>query len=317
MTAIVGRQLTFSTRLSRIRCTRYCYTTTASPKTQSTREELSLLGKSYPTDEWTNVSAPIVETLSRKLHLQSSHPIGILRSIIEARFPAEKYTRYTNLPPIVTVKQNFDSLGIPLDHPGRSRTDTYYVNANTVLRTHTSAHQAETFHSCPTPGFLISADVYRRDSIDKSHYPSFHQMEGAMVWPRNPQEDISSEIERDIKMLPKLDLVVEDPMPAFHEQNPKQQEHSHAESIAISTHLKRTLEGVVEEIFGRARMAAGITSGEKLRVRWIDAYFPFTSPSYELEVLWEGEWLELLGCGVVAQPVLENAGIPHLRTQLR
>ena len=105
-------------------------------------------------------------------------------------------------------------------------------------------------------------------------------------------------------------------MPAFHDKNPKQQEHSDAESIAISTHLKRTLEGVVEEIFGRAGWLLGISSDEKLRVRWIDAYFPFTSPSYELEVLWEGEWLELLGCGVVAQRVLENAGILHLRTQL-
>jgi phenylalanyl-tRNA synthetase alpha chain len=73
--------------------------------------------------------------------------------------------------------------------------------------------------------------------------------------------------------------------------------------------LKRTLEGVVEEIFGRARLATSVTTDEKLRVRWIDAYFPFTSPSYELEVFWEGEWLELLGCGVVAQSVLENAGM--------
>jgi len=318
MTAIVGRQLTLLTRLSRIRCTRRCYSTVISPQTQPPQEELSLLGKVYPADEWTNVSAPIIEALSRKLHLQQSHPIGILRNIIESRFPAAKYARYSSLPPIVTVQQNFDSLGIPFDHPGRSRTDTYYVNANTVLRTHTSAHQAETFHSCPTPGFLISADVYRRDSIDRSHYPAFHQMEGAMVWPRNPKDDIASAIETDIAALPKLDLVVEDPMPAFHDRNPKQREHSQAESIAISTHLKRTLEGVVEEIFGRARLAAaGNSSGEKLRVRWIDAYFPFTSPSYELEVLWEGEWLELLGCGVVAQPVLANARKLPLKTLLR
>jgi phenylalanyl-tRNA synthetase alpha chain len=134
-------------------------------------------------------------------------------------------------------------------------------------------------------------------------------MEGAMVWPRKPQEDVSSEIEADITTLPKLDLLVEDSMPAFHDQNPKQREHSDAESTAISTHLKRTLEGVVEEIFGRARAAAGISSNDKLRIRWVDAYFPFTSPSYELEVMWGGEWLELLGCGVVKQAVLENAGI--------
>ena len=42
------------------------------------------------------------------------------------------------------------------------------------------------------------------------------------------------------------------------------QEHSDAESIAISTHLKRTLEGVVEEIFGKARIAAGTSSDEEI-----------------------------------------------------
>lgn len=305
MTAVLRRQFALLHRVSRSQCSRCFYTSLATPQAQKPQEELALLGRSYRSDEWTNISLPIIDTLSRKLHLQPCHPVGILRKIIEARFPEKQYTRYSELPPIVTTQQNFDSLGIPLDHPGRSRTDTYYVNASTVLRTHTSAHQAETFRSCPTPGFLISADVYRRDSIDKSHYPAFHQMEGAMLW--NWDKDTAETIENDIAKLPKLNLVVED-VPIFHAQNPKQQGHTDEESIAISKHLKRTLEGVVEEIFGRARLAAGNTSEEKLKVRWIDAYFPFTSPSYELEVFWEGQWLELLGCGVVAQPVLENAG---------
>ena len=38
--------------------------------------------------------------------------------------------------------------------------------------------------------------------------------------------------------------------------------------------------------------------GEPLRVRWIEAYFPFTTPSYEVEVFFRGKWLEILGCGV-------------------
>jgi phenylalanyl-tRNA synthetase alpha chain len=277
------------------------------PSLQPRNAEIAVLDKSYPTDEYTNVSAPIQRTLMRKLHLQPSHPIGILRDIIEARFPKEKYSRFSHLPPVVTIEQNFDSLGIPLDHPGRSPTDTYYINSNTVLRTHTSAHQIDTFRACPTPGFLISADVYRRDAIDRSHYPAFHQMEGAMVWNRD-KEEMAAEIEADLETLPKPDLVVEDTMPHFHDQNPRQVEHSEAESKAISKHLKRTLEGVVEEIFGRARLASGNVSDEKLRIRWIDAYFPFTSPSYELEVFWDGKWLELLGCGVVTQRVLKNAG---------
>jgi len=43
-------------------------------------------------------------------------------------------------------------------------------------------------------------------------------------------------------------------------------------------------------------------------MRWIDAYFPFTEPSLELEIFYQGEWLEVLGCGVVQQKIIENAG---------
>jgi phenylalanyl-tRNA synthetase alpha chain len=45
-------------------------------------------------------------------------------------------------------------------------------------------------------------------------------------------------------------------------------------------------------------------------VRWVEAYFPFTSPSWELEVFYQGDWLEVLGCGVSQQALHANAGRP-------
>jgi len=218
---------------------------------------------------------------------------------------------------VVSTFQNFDSLGFPADHPGRSKTDTYYVNKETVLRTHTSAHQADTFRANESEGFLISADVYRRDAIDRSHYPIFHQMEGARMWDRAkvPNGDIAAAVWKDLDALPTHTMRVEDPNPPTHPgRNPLQSEHSAEEAEAIAAHLKRSLELVIAEIFSRAKTAAVATNpdfvDEPLRVRWIEAYFPFTSPSWELEIFWQGDWLEVLGSGVVKQDIMVKAGVP-------
>jgi phenylalanyl-tRNA synthetase alpha chain len=256
----------------------------------------------------------------RRLHLQKDHPVYITRQIIESCFPGPTYRYHNTFDPVVTTHQNFDSLGFPLDHPGRAKSDTYYVNASTLLRTHTSAHQAETFRANLSPGYLISADVYRRDEVDRSHYPIFHQMEGARSWDRRDAAAVGTTIAQavwsDLEKLPKHSLEVEDPNPPFHpERNPLQDGHHSAEEAeAIGAHLKRSLENMVVEIFSRASRAARMADpnfvDEPLRVRWVEAYFPFTSPSWELEVYWGGDWLEVLGCGVVQQEIYNNAGVP-------
>lgn len=64
---------------------------------------------------------------------------------------------------------------VPADHVSRSLNDTYYVDSQTVLRCHTSAHQAELLRKGHSR-FLVTGDVYRRDSIDSTHYPVFHQV---------------------------------------------------------------------------------------------------------------------------------------------
>ena len=239
---------------------------------------------------------------------------------MESHFPSPTFAHYNDLSPIVTVFQNFDSLGFPPDHPGRSRTDTYYINKDTVLRTHTSAHEADIFRKDESDGYTISADVYRRDAIDRSHYPVFHQMEGARIWDRRevPGGHITRAVWDDVERLPRYDLNVEDLNTTVHEtRNPLQEGYHRLDEVeAIAAHLKRSLEGVVVEIFSKARQAAiaagvQVVDGEEpLRVRWIEAYFPFTSPSWELEVWWQGDWLELLGCGISKQELLNNAGVP-------
>ncbi|KAI2642209.1 phenylalanyl-tRNA synthetase mitochondrial precursor [Xylaria nigripes] len=276
-------------------------------------------GKTYTTDSWFNVPQNIIEMIPRQLHLQKDHPIAITRQIIESVFPKPAFKHYNDLNPVVTTEQNFDSLGFPKDHPGRAKTDTYYINRETILRTHTSAHQAEIFRENLSNGYLVSADVYRRDEIDRRHYPIFHQMEGSRSWDRTKvrRGDVAAAVLSELDDLPGHDMGVQDFNPPFHpERNPLQEGHHSAEEVeAIATHLKRTLEFMVDEIFSRATAAAKEANPKfvekPLQMRWVESYFPFTSPSWELEVYYNDKWLECLGCGVVKQELYINAGVPN------
>ena len=275
--------------------------------------------KVYPSDSWTNVPSAIISQYDRKLHLQQNHPLSITRKLIESCFP--KFKHHNNLAGVVTVDQNFDSLGFTQDHPGRSRTDTYYVNRDTVLRTHTSAHEVEVFRANGSDGYTISGDVYRRDSIDKTHYPIFHQIEGALTWDRSAfksTSDFVDHIKKDLATIEPANIEVEDPDPTFNpDSNPLQEKyHSPEECEVIAAHLKRSLEHMAVIIFteaDKALQASGQASQEDqepLKVRWVEAFFPHTSPSWELEIWWRGDWLEVLGCGVIEQPLLERADVP-------
>jgi phenylalanyl-tRNA synthetase alpha chain len=76
---------------------------------------------------------------------------------------------------------NFEALNIPKDHPARDMQDTFYVEDNIVLRTHTSPVQVRIMEKTRPPVRILSPGrVYRRDS-DVSHTPMFHQIEGLLV----------------------------------------------------------------------------------------------------------------------------------------
>lgn len=273
-------------------------------------------GKEYKTDEWTNIPPAIIDLVGRNLHRQPNHPIGIIRSLIEKRLVPLGFTPYNEFSPIVSKYKNFDSLGFPEDHPGRSKSDTYYINKDTLLRTHTSAHEIECFQTTKTPGYLIAADVYRRDTIDRTHYPAFHQMEGARTWSKTEHGDkLADAIRADLEALPDSGIQVEDPNPPFHAGNPKEPAHSEEVSTLLGQHLKRTIEIVMGDMFSAAK-AAAIANGstdpdlhKPLKARWIEAHFPWTSPSWEIEIWWKGEWLEMSGMGVVRQHVYDTAGM--------
>lgn len=265
---------------------------------------IAVLDKHYPVDSATNITQSIISKIPRQLHTQPAHPLSILRSRIESHF--NDFTHLSSVKPIVTPYQNFDLLGFPPDHPGRAVTDSYYINKNLMLRTHTSAHEVDVFATGASK-WLLTADVYRRDEIDASHYPVFHQMEGARVFGTDSEavEELKQDNERLRRHLEKSNIVIQD-VQHISPSNPPQSSHDPAHAELVALNLKLSINSLLLNLFGSA---AG--SREPLQVRWIEAYFPFTTPSFEVEVLFGGSWLEILGCGVVQQLTLDNAKIQN------
>src|SRR3954451_11319413 len=84
-------------------------------------------------------------------------------------------------PEVEHVYYNFDALNHAETHPARGRTDTFYVEDDVVLRTHTSPMQPRAMEAYPPPLYVvIPGRVYRRDN-DATHTPQFHQVEGLAV----------------------------------------------------------------------------------------------------------------------------------------
>jgi phenylalanyl-tRNA synthetase alpha chain len=84
-------------------------------------------------------------------------------------------------PEVETVYYNFDALNHDVTHPARGRTDTFYVDDETLLRTHTSPMQVRAMEAQSPPLYIIvPGRVYRPDS-DATHTPQFHQVEGLAV----------------------------------------------------------------------------------------------------------------------------------------
>ena len=82
---------------------------------------------------------------------------------------------------IETDYYNFEAVNIPRDHPARDMQDTFYIEDDVVLRTHTSPVQIHVMENQQPPLRIIApGKVYRCDS-DVSHTPMFHQIEGLMV----------------------------------------------------------------------------------------------------------------------------------------
>jgi phenylalanyl-tRNA synthetase alpha chain len=145
---------------------------------------------------------------------------------------------------------NFDALNTPEWHPARDAHDSFYINDEYMLRTHTSPVQIRTMFSRKPPLAIVAPGrVYRRD-YDATHLPMFTQMEGLYV-------------DHDVTV----------------------------------KHLKYFLEEFARRLLG-----------EHTKVRLRPSYFPFTEPSFEVDIYFNNRWFEVLGAGMVHPNVFKNVG---------
>ena len=113
--------------------------------------------------------------------LGSLHPVTQMQREIEQIFLNLGF-RIEDGPEIESVYYNFDALNIPESHPSRDDWDTLYINAQTVLRTHTSPVQIRAMEKYGAPLYIIiPGKCYRHDNPDASHTPMFHQIEGLAI----------------------------------------------------------------------------------------------------------------------------------------
>jgi phenylalanyl-tRNA synthetase alpha chain len=124
------------------------------------------------------------------------NPVKELVSRIIA-LPDFKDFDVVHVPEIVSAKESFDPFNFPLDHPARSRSDTYYVDEEHILRTHTTVMWSyylnlpevkEKIKNGVSTGVFAYGKVYRKDEIDRHHMPVFHQIDGLYLCKREEKE---------------------------------------------------------------------------------------------------------------------------------
>lgn len=167
-------------------------------------------------------------------------------------------------PRIVTVEQCFDLLNMPKNHPARRETDTYYLDDTHILRTHTTAFWSfylkdkEILEKLEKDGeikALALGIVFRKDEIDRSHYPAFHQIDGLLICKKS-KKIITQEDLKDVQV----------------------------------------------------ELAKGIF-GSDTEWKFIPDEFPYTVESLEMNIKFNGKWMEVNGAGLVHPQCLKNFGL--------
>ena len=141
-------------------------------------------------------------TEPRKLpKVGSAHPITLVMDELIECFSGLGFEVMEG-PEVELDHYNFELMNLPKNHPARDAQDTFYMDDNIVLRTHTSPMQARAMLTRKPPIRIICPGrVYRADELDATHSPVFHQMEGLVVDENMSMSDLRGTLEAFAKKL--------------------------------------------------------------------------------------------------------------------
>src|SRR5581483_2033148 len=132
-----------------------------------------------------------------------------LKEIVDKtlQVPSLKNFDVIDIPEIISTEILFDLFNMPEGHPARSRSDTYYVDDNHVLRTHDTVFWYYYFNlkeikqkiaNKESLGVICHAKVYRKDEIDRTHMNVFHKMGGLYLVPDGKQTVTSDDLKNTL-----------------------------------------------------------------------------------------------------------------------
>jgi len=154
------------------------------------QEKLNELNQSLKPSVKVDISLP-----GKKPWAGSFHPIQITLHQILSIFKSLGF-RVESGPEIESEYYNFEALNFPPDHPARDAQDSFFLDKEYLLRTHTSPSQIRIMQKIQPPfKVVVPGKCFRRDAMDSSHSPMFHQVEGLVVAESISMGDLKGTIE--------------------------------------------------------------------------------------------------------------------------
>jgi phenylalanyl-tRNA synthetase alpha chain len=134
------------------------------------------------------------------------HVLAQVRDELLDLFHGLGFSVYTS-PEVELDSYNFGKLNFGPDHPARDAHDTYFVNPEVVLRTHTSPGWVRAMEELRPPLRLVfPGRVYRAEAVDASHMDQFHQIDGLSVGPNISMADLKATLNAFARAIYRRDV---------------------------------------------------------------------------------------------------------------